>query len=266
MTKKKKIVRRLLVCLGLILLAIAGIRYSIWKVKELEKERLATQRSDAIARIDSLFRDKAWVSEQVKKADSSGDWITGDFMLLGSGEWLVYYSRCSKEDSQATSSYDMFIARGSNGKWYFSTWHFCIRLMNLTSDGRPESLADFELACYLKEFDGISKNCPQSTWPFKDELRIEANGGDSILVARVADNAWSEVRVCAYGKLFTLNEQELNMLQGVPPGHHVTVSPDSVDYHFEYSLTENGIPVNKEVVISVNTEKELSVTRRNAKN
>jgi len=48
---------------------------------------------------------------------------------------------------------DFFVARGSNARWYFSTYHFCKGMTLLKAEAQPKSLADFEKAYSLRSFD-----------------------------------------------------------------------------------------------------------------
>src|SRR6476620_2125948 len=102
-------------------------------------------------------------------ANQSGDgWIGTNVVLMTNGEYLVYSQLCTKENPRI---HDLFIARGSDGKWYYSTFHFCIGMITLRGEvlgeGKRESLAEFVKAYALQEFDGQSDECLKKTWPFK---------------------------------------------------------------------------------------------------
>lgn len=85
-------------------------------------------------------------------------------ILMTNGEWMVYRSICRKENFWVR---DLFLGRASDGRWYYSTYHFCINMCALgrMGEGQPSSLADFAQTYYLKPFDGRSDECLQSTWP-----------------------------------------------------------------------------------------------------
>ena len=84
------------------------------------------------------------------------------------GDWIAYSNVCSKQNRRI---HDLFIGRGSDGKWYFSTYHFCINMIALRIrtdiEGAHGSLLEFSNDCYLSEFDGSSDVCLQKTWPPK---------------------------------------------------------------------------------------------------
>jgi hypothetical protein len=93
-----------------------------------------------------------------------GWWVGTNVLVMTNGEHLVYSQVCSKENS---GIYDIFIARGSDGKWYYSTYHFCVRMLDLRLAEAPSSLQEFSKNYFTREFDGKSDECLQRTWPPK---------------------------------------------------------------------------------------------------
>ena len=90
-------------------------------------------------------------------------WISEDLIVMTNGQWMAYRNVCAKEEARIP---DLFLGRGSDGHWYYSTYHFCVRMMNLTDVvGQPKSLMEFSRTCYLKEFDGHSDECLKDTRP-----------------------------------------------------------------------------------------------------
>jgi hypothetical protein len=87
---------------------------------------------------------------------------------MTNGEYLVYAHIDAKEDGRI---HDIFIARGSDGKWYYSTFHFCIGMVTLAAEvlgpGWNGSISEFATAYSAHEFDGHSDECLKKTWPFK---------------------------------------------------------------------------------------------------
>jgi len=83
-------------------------------------------------------------------------------ILMRNGDWLTYANVCRKEDGRI---YDLFLARASDGRWYYSTYHFCVGMIVLKMEEQPEDLAGFAKTHYLRMFDGQSDECLQKTWP-----------------------------------------------------------------------------------------------------
>ena len=92
---------------------------------------------------------------------SEPEWMTEDTVVCRDGSWLAYRSQCHKQDPKV---HDIFVARASDGKWYYSDYHFCIGAFVLRSNGQPESLEQFKTDYYLTEFDGSSDAALNPTW------------------------------------------------------------------------------------------------------
>jgi len=81
---------------------------------------------------------------------------------MRNGDWLAYANICQKEDHRIR---DLFLGRGSDGRWYYSTYHFCIGMVVLKMEEQSDDLAGFAKTYYLRPFDGHSDKCLQETWP-----------------------------------------------------------------------------------------------------
>jgi hypothetical protein len=110
--------------------------------------------------IRSINSDLSRTSAPVRPAD--GEWMDAKGIFNEDGSWLAYRSRCHKQDPKV---YDLFIAKASDGRWYYSTYHFCIDAIVLDMNGRPSSLEDFRKDYSLVEFDGRSDEALKPTWP-----------------------------------------------------------------------------------------------------
>jgi len=144
------------VALALLFTPSAGARRA-WKEK-------------AIAEISSQLAHPMWPSNEVARLSHRGTsdpsdsdrWLSEDLILMHNGDWLTYRSVCQKEKRRIA---DLFIARGSDGRWYYSTFHFCIGMLDLKMEDQSEDLPAFVKAYYLRPFDGHSDECLQKTWP-----------------------------------------------------------------------------------------------------
>lgn len=135
-------------------------------------------KDEAISLINSLANDPDWVLKEkahVASADVESDpailaeeWLSNRMVLMSNGEWLVYKNHCPKEpqhpnDKPRRYVSDIFLAKGSNGKWYYSTCHFCVGMIVIVGNDPPPSIEDFALHYHLREFDGKSDACLQQT-------------------------------------------------------------------------------------------------------
>ena len=84
---------------------------------------------------------------------SEPEWLTADTIVCRDASWLAYRGQCHKEDPKF---HDIFIARASDGNWYYSDYHFCKEMMVLAMHGQPESLQQFKAKYFLARFDGAS--------------------------------------------------------------------------------------------------------------
>ena len=68
----------------------------------------------------------------------------------------------------------LFLAHGTDHKWYYSTYHFCSRLSSLGVEEPAGSISEFAERFHLREFDGISDECLKRTWqtPPLEEVEV----------------------------------------------------------------------------------------------
>ena len=157
---------------ALLIIVAAGLLAVLGGPPRLDSKTRRQWKDKAIGEIAEKLRNPAWLTNEMQSlrakpsADSEWDnWISSDLILMTNGDWVVYRNVCAKEPSGIP---DLFIGRGSDGGWYYSTFHFCVRMIVLKGMmDQPESLTSFKTNCYLREFDGHSDECLRSTWPPK---------------------------------------------------------------------------------------------------
>ncbi len=143
--------------------AIMGVGRLRYSARHAWKER-------AIQEIAQRTGDPRWSVEQselLRKAgapdrDNPDTWLSGQMILMQNGDWVAYTNICRKENWRID---DLFIGKGSDRQWYYSTYHFCIGMVVLRMETQPASLDEFVKAYYLRSFDGHSDECLQKTWP-----------------------------------------------------------------------------------------------------
>lgn len=147
---------------GLMMLSHGGDRLHARARKEW-KERTIPEIARRVADTNWLASETTRLQARRGEEPDSAGWFTDRLILMTNGEWMVYGNKCSKEDRRI---HDIFIGRGSDGKWYYSTFHFCIGMVTLEMWGQqPASLGQFVDTCFLREFDGFSDDCLRKTWP-----------------------------------------------------------------------------------------------------
>ena len=137
---------------------------------QLKSSARRNWKQKSIAEIVARVADSAWPSNELARLQASNisnpgayeTWLSDRIVVTRKGEWLAYANICRKEDR---SIYDLFLARGSDGRWYYSTYHFCIGMVVLRMDEQPADLAGFTKKYFVRTFDGQSDECLQKTWP-----------------------------------------------------------------------------------------------------
>lgn len=128
-------------------------------------------RDQAIATINARVADPKWLESELEKLRPAiastrpswdGKWVGDEVLIFRNGEWMVCQNVCKK--SRPVSIEDIFIGRGSDGKWYYSTFHFCSGKVVLSQEYPPDSLAHFVQGYWLVPFTPPSDECLKRTW------------------------------------------------------------------------------------------------------
>jgi hypothetical protein len=168
--------KKLLIAMG-VFLVICVVVFALLpnpQERRLRAPERKQWKAQALAQINATSRNAQMVSNEVTvlqaEAGKNSDdgWIGTNVVLMANGEYLVYSHIDAKQDRRIS---DLFLARGSDGKWYYSTYHFCIHMVTLRMGGMGESrrgsILEFASEYALREFDGQSDECLKKTWPVK---------------------------------------------------------------------------------------------------
>lgn len=154
---------------SLLILIVISLGLWHWLANPLHARARVNWKNNAIAEIkqrvqiaDFVARHKTRIESAIAdRGNPEGAWFTDKLLVMKNGEWMAYAGHCQKRDPKIK---DIFIGRGSDGKWYFSTYHFCINLTTLTIEPQPASLREFIDTYFVREFDGQSDDCLELTW------------------------------------------------------------------------------------------------------
>lgn len=136
---------------------------------KLERER-AEWKTAALPQIAALSTNDKEIAKELAQLkanrgkEGQPSWTGERVLLMANDEYLVYASRHGLDSGFVDH---LFLARGSDGRWYYSTYHFCNHMNMLLSDPPPRSIAEFASRYAAREFDGKSDACLQHTWPAK---------------------------------------------------------------------------------------------------
>jgi hypothetical protein len=145
---------------GAAFLTLTGVAVGISVLTRPDIYHTKERRQAKSAMISAIATDLESGKTPPKPADD--EWMNDRVIFCEDGSWLSYRSRCHKQDPKI---YDIFIAKASDEKWYYSTYHFCIGAMVLAEFGQPPSLRAFKAKYALQEFDGKSDAALKPTWP-----------------------------------------------------------------------------------------------------
>ena len=171
MTKR----RILILLLGVCVLA-GGVAVAVLaKDGRLRAKPRREWKDQAIGKMERRFSDRRALEAEVSVVANAlattrpapAAWVGDTVLVMKNGNWIAYENICSKEDSRI---HDLFLGRGSDGKWYYSTFHFCrdMATLRFMEEWQPESLAQFIDAYWLVPFDGCSDECLKATWTFPE--------------------------------------------------------------------------------------------------
>ncbi len=162
--------RKLIIGLSIPLLLV-GLVFGWWSYTRYKEQRTrADWMATTLPRLASLsftIEDINRELETLKASRRAGDrqkWAGDHVLLMTNDEYLVYASRHGFNNGFVDH---LFLAHGSDGSWYYSTYHFCNHMVGVNSDSPPGSIAEFARTYSARQFDGKSEVCLQHTWPEK---------------------------------------------------------------------------------------------------
>ena len=68
------------------------------------------------------------------------EWSGEQVLLMKNDEYLIYASRHGFNNGFVDH---LFLAHGSDGRWLYSTYHFCNSMAGVMSDDPPASISEF---------------------------------------------------------------------------------------------------------------------------
>lgn len=156
---------------GIVFFAVAALAILVaitWRNSSRASARRAWKEK-TVAEISIQATNPTWLSNGLAKLQSNSTtnstdtdaWFSDQLILMKNGEWLDYASICRKQEGKID---DLFIAYGSDERWYYSTYHFCIDMIVLRMNEQPAGLSDFVKDYSLRTFDGKSDECLKKTW------------------------------------------------------------------------------------------------------
>jgi hypothetical protein len=149
----------------ILVLALPLGYFGLKQKSALERARwkdTAVERLSLLSPTNSDWADR-FASMMERRANNEFEaWVDEPFLVMTNGEYLVYAFRHGRNNGFVDH---LFLARGSNGRWYYSSYHFCNGMAGILSEDRPGSIDEFAQRYFVQEFDGKSPVCLERTWP-----------------------------------------------------------------------------------------------------
>lgn len=152
-----------LVALGLLAIPV-GVFY-VWKFNQNRKRaEWKTATLPALASLSLTNYAIAMEYYKLKSGLKAGEteWIGDKVLVMTNGQYLIYASRHGREGGIINH---LFLARGSDDEWLYSTYHFCNSMVGARGDDPPGSINEFVARYSCRFFDGRSDVCLEHTWP-----------------------------------------------------------------------------------------------------
>jgi len=119
----------------------------------------------AIQQIASLSITNEPLSGELAELRAGGDgrisWAAPHLLLMTNGEYLAF---ASFHGHNAGPPPHLLIAHGSDGRWYYSSYHFCNEMAGVSGDEPPGSIAGFASRYFARPFDPAGGDCLAPTW------------------------------------------------------------------------------------------------------
>lgn len=146
------------------ILAVAAVCWWTFILRH-EKAR-AVWKESALAKLATLSITNEVIRQELEslRANPKSIWRRDNVLWMTNGEYLIYAYRHGRNNGWVDH---LFLAHSSDGRWLYSTYHFCNDMVMLLSDDPPGSILEFEARYAAKEFDGKSDECLKHTWPLR---------------------------------------------------------------------------------------------------
>ena len=163
-------IRILFVSLAILLVLVGLLGGAWWVAKQRAAHARAQWKGPTLERLVGLSITNEDIRRELDelkagpKPNMDFGWTHDQVLLMTNGEYLIYAFRHGANNGFVDH---LFLGHGSDGRWLYSTYHFCNMMAGVRVDDPPGSIAEFAERYSAREFDGKSDACLQHTWPPK---------------------------------------------------------------------------------------------------
>ena len=164
----RRVARIVLFVVGIPLL-IAGLLAAVWWAGITKQRHQRTEwKNLTLERLAELSFTNGLVQRELAELKAGPTpnvdlgWTHDHVLLMTNDEYIVFEFR----HGHNTGTVDhLFLGHCSDGRWLYSTYHFCGQMVMVRGDDPPGSVTEFETKYAAREFDGKSDECLKHTWP-----------------------------------------------------------------------------------------------------
>jgi len=157
--------RSLLTVTLLMLLALVVLVGGLWFGARFVSERpRSAWKGPALQRLSALSATNETIRAELDwlkvNTNAYSRWAQDDVLLMTNGEYIIYEYRHGRNDNFPPH---LFLGHCSDGRWLYSSYHFCNKMHMVDGDDPPGSIAEFKKTYSAREFDGKSDVCLKMT-------------------------------------------------------------------------------------------------------
>lgn len=152
---------------GWVIVALILLASSAWWIaRRLSESERTAWKDTALPRLASLSLTNQEIRTELEemsrrvRMEEGSIWAGERVLRMSNGEFIVYEYRHGRNDFFPPH---LFLGRCSDGRWLYSSYHFCNSMNMVTFDPMPNSIADFSKKYSAREFDGKSDVCLKLT-------------------------------------------------------------------------------------------------------
>ena len=136
-----------------------NVKRAEWKEKALQELRTLSATNEPFSsELEILKRGPVRAGQQ--------SWVGENVLVMTNGDFLIFKFWHGANNGVVNH---LFLARDSKERFYFSTYHFCSKLVSIMGEQPAGSIAEFTNRYALREFDGKSDVCLEKTWPLNSK-------------------------------------------------------------------------------------------------
>ena len=157
--------------LGGLFLTLATLVALLAAVYFVQKQGAARERANwkdsAIERLAGLSLTNGLVLQELDELGDKSNpsvhfgWTHNNVLQMTNGQYIVYEFMHGANNGFVDH---LFLGHCSDGRWIYSTYHFCNSMVGAFVDP-PGSIDEFSKIYSAREFDGVSNDCLNHTWP-----------------------------------------------------------------------------------------------------